>query len=211
MANNPNVNKVIYDGNTLIDITDTTAVEEDVDTGKVFYKASGARSVGTGSSGSGKMDLVTNPTAGNVLITDANGQAQDAGVEPIYYETVASGVDAVLVGIDMDLLWTNANPTSAFAAQTVSLDLSNYSMIFVECIRYASNVDSYSLGTALSKIGEGATCTCAAAISSTGTYSVSFRAFTCSASGVTFGNGRKYDGVPDSDERAVPYKIYGIR
>lgn len=47
MANNQNVNKVVYGNQTLIDITDTTAEENTVADGEVFYKASGARSVGT--------------------------------------------------------------------------------------------------------------------------------------------------------------------
>ena len=47
MANNPYVNKVVYDGTTLIDITDSTATESDVAEGVVFYKADGTRSVGT--------------------------------------------------------------------------------------------------------------------------------------------------------------------
>ena len=48
MADNPYVNRVDYDGTTLIDITDTTAETSDVADGEVFYAKSGARSVGTG-------------------------------------------------------------------------------------------------------------------------------------------------------------------
>lgn len=53
MASNPYVNKVEYGGSTVMDITDTTATASDVASGKVFYAASGARSVGTASSGGG--------------------------------------------------------------------------------------------------------------------------------------------------------------
>lgn len=41
------VNKVIYGNTTVMDITDTTATEDDVAEGVIFYKADGTRSVGT--------------------------------------------------------------------------------------------------------------------------------------------------------------------
>lgn len=41
------VNKVIYDNNTLIDITDTTAEQSDVLSGKYFYDSAGNRVQGT--------------------------------------------------------------------------------------------------------------------------------------------------------------------
>ena len=47
MADNQYVNRVDYGGNTLIDITDTTAEASDVVSGEVFYAKSGARTVGT--------------------------------------------------------------------------------------------------------------------------------------------------------------------
>ena len=48
MASNPYVNKVVYGNSTVMDISDTDTQESDVAEGKVFYKGSGARSVGTG-------------------------------------------------------------------------------------------------------------------------------------------------------------------
>ena len=47
MANNTNVNKVVYDGNTLIDVSDTTATASDVLSGKIFTLANGAKATGT--------------------------------------------------------------------------------------------------------------------------------------------------------------------
>lgn len=73
MANN----KVIYGNQVIMDITDTTAAATDVASGEVFYDRGGNRTVGTGN----YMNKVSNPTADDILITDANGQAVDSGVD----------------------------------------------------------------------------------------------------------------------------------
>ncbi|MBQ6475488.1 MAG: hypothetical protein IJJ34_04685 [Clostridia bacterium] len=40
-------NKVVFNSNTLIDLTDTTATAADVETGKYFYTNAGVRTQGT--------------------------------------------------------------------------------------------------------------------------------------------------------------------
>ena len=70
-------NKVeLSDGTTLMDISDTTADPADVSEGEVFYDRAGNRQQGTGR----WMEPVADPTANEVLITDANGQAIGSGV-----------------------------------------------------------------------------------------------------------------------------------
>lgn len=51
MANNTYVNKVVYGGSPLIDLTSDTAVASDVAVGKYFHLASGERVEGTASGG----------------------------------------------------------------------------------------------------------------------------------------------------------------
>ena len=72
MANN----RVTFGGQTVMDITDTTAEASDVAAGEVFYDRGGVRQVGTGN----YMNKAANPTADDILVTDANGQAVDSGV-----------------------------------------------------------------------------------------------------------------------------------
>ena len=75
MANNPYVNKVIYNETTLIDITDTTATESDVAEGVVFYKADGTRSVGT---------MSNSPYSFVGMVVQGTNLSTEASVKAIY-------------------------------------------------------------------------------------------------------------------------------
>ena len=90
------VNKVVYGDTTLIDITDSTATASDVAAGEVFYDRGGNRTVGTGN----YMDKVSNPTADDILVTDASGQAVDSGVgidDVVQFTDLATDSDAGVV------------------------------------------------------------------------------------------------------------------
>ena len=52
-------NKVVFAGQTLIDLTDTTATASDVATGKYFYTNAGVRTQGTASGGGGGKNVQT--------------------------------------------------------------------------------------------------------------------------------------------------------
>lgn len=60
-------------------------------------------------------------------------------MDMIYYETVAEGVDAVNVGLDMDLLWENSSPTASFGAQTITINLNAYSSLLVTYLVLSGN------------------------------------------------------------------------
>lgn len=101
-----NINKVIYGNTTLIDLTDSTAEAEDVASGQVFYNKSGVRTVGTGN----YMNKVSNPTANDILVTDANGQAIDSGVG---ISSVAMSSDLPSQATDTTLGLVKLNPNES--------------------------------------------------------------------------------------------------
>lgn len=160
MASNPNVNKVVYGGTTLIDITDTTATENDVAQGKVFYKADGSRAIGTGG------------------------------------------------GIKVDLLWTNESPSTGFAAQTISLDLSSYKLVLIP-FRITTGAAGAEIQNSIFVVGETASATSAFAINRG-------REVTVTTSGVTFEQGYGFatyaNGTKgNANGNLIPQKIYGIK
>lgn len=61
------INKVIYGGNTLIDITDTTATAADVASNKYFYTNAGVKTQGSNTKDSNTTDA--NATAAEILAT----------------------------------------------------------------------------------------------------------------------------------------------
>ena len=71
------INKVQYGNITLIDLSDSTLQSSDeLVSGVTAYDRSGTKLTGTAN----YMDLIENPTANDILVTDSNGQAQDSGV-----------------------------------------------------------------------------------------------------------------------------------
>ncbi len=70
-------NKIIYKGETLIDLTDLDVTEEDVAQGKTFIKANGVKSIGTSTgssdSSSGKLGRFINKTITEVTANDLDG------------------------------------------------------------------------------------------------------------------------------------------
>lgn len=107
-------------------------------------------------------------------------------------------------GIQMALLWTNPSPTSAFSAQTVSLDLSGYDAVLVECTLTNSATSAHITGILLvgyagNITGEGA---------GTNNY-IYVRNADVQATGLTFGTG--YRSGTASTSYCIPFRIYGIK
>ena len=117
------------------------------------------------------------------------------------------GADNLFPTSKMDLLWTNASPTSSFAEQTVQLDLSNYSTIVImyapyDSLQYYSSMICFkgTIYLVTTDMGSG------------GAASVARKA-TISNTGIAFETARLgYNGTATNNNTyIIPYKIYGIK
>ena len=104
----------------------------------------------------------------------------------------------------MDLLWENASPTSDFAPQTISLDLSNYDAVLID---FAFNNGNYIAQSNMSftEVGRGGQGLYLWADTS----KVYHRSFTTSETGVAFTKG--WAAGSEGAGTVVPIKIYGIK
>ena len=131
------------------------------------------------------------------------------GINPLQEKTLSEVFTDIGAMAKPTLLWSNASPTSTFAAQTISLDLSTYNYVYIENC-YASGSSNYLYRrTELFPKG----CTGTMLNSSFFTWLSSRRA-TIVDSGITFSNGKyAYVGDTGHGEGAnycIPLKIYGV-
>lgn len=85
-------NKIIYNGTTLMDISDTTAIASDVGLGKDFYTASGAKAQGTAVTGNAISVVDTTDSNGGTIrtitavdISDTTAVAADVAQGKYFY------------------------------------------------------------------------------------------------------------------------------
>lgn len=115
------------------------------------------------------------------------------------------------VNVEPVLLWTNASPTSAFAAQTVSVP-SGYDAYFVEIkwstgahISGATGINTINFAN----VGEQKP-TISPLILSPSTF-VSYREFTANSNSITFGAGYSVGSSTTYNEKAIPLRIWGVK
>lgn len=114
-------------------------------------------------------------------------------------------ISASASAFTMDLLWTNASPTSSFSPQTISIDLSTYKDIIVQFrIDTSANDSSFTnfcpYYDTYSANQPGQPDSSAAQV---------WRKYTVSATGIEFNNGGKDSS--NNNEYAIPLRIFGIK
>lgn len=172
-----------------------------------------------------KANKMVPSTPGNFAALDAEGNLADSGKNPTDFtrsvipsaagNLAALAADGSLMDSDIapenlqfiQTLWTNPNPNSTFAPQTVSLDLSSYDRVAItdgDMIYYCKipgNVFMTRIGTV-----DG---------TDTGNVTIYNRKCTVAVNGITFGNGGYVTSLPNkittNNDNQKPVKIYGIK
>lgn len=121
-----------------------------------------------------------------------------------------------LGGLSMKLLWQNASPTSAFAAQTISLDLSGDSKIIIEF-----NSDSSSgvkdIQTIINPVvvGKGGVGIRFGGVQDNYLGSIHFRYYQVTNNSITFNNSyyQSWTGTTATlnNNFVIPYRVYVIK
>lgn len=136
-------------------------------------------------------------------------------IKTFQFAPVNSGDEIILNNkalIQADLLWTNANFAADFPAQTISLDLSGYSMVYIEFIYgYGWNFAGGKGTTGI--FPKGYNRSYFAGLYSY--YSV-WRSVNVKDTGITFGvaaynTNSSGSGTTNSNSALIPQTIYGIK
>lgn len=111
------------------------------------------------------------------------------------------------------LLWENASPSSAFAAQTISLSLSNYELVAIE---FRTTPTDTQRSIRIVRKGTTGALTEFVNVTSSSAYMTAInRGATVNSTGVTFAigytKGMSDSSTEQSESRVIPTRIYGIK
>lgn len=213
--------KIVYS------ITNTTSGQTDIE--DVIYPVDDFR---RRTNVSGNWSIVEDFSSGGYQWTRTSGYVSDTSISMgncYRWNTSSSGtmqnqaiIPLEILGLNeldhggmiVDALWTNPSPTTAFAAQTVSLDLSNYDAVLIDGV-YGSNYAPHSgqprANTFYIEKGQSYDACYGWVLS--GNLWVTYRNTAVNANGVVFGGGYYYNNTTRTaqDSTAVPMAIYGVK
>lgn len=114
----------------------------------------------------------------------------------------ASGGGSSGGGLSLTLLWENSSPSSNFGAQTISIDLSGYTLVLIEQDPFGNDTLDVTIGL----VGTGLKLY---ALANTNTNRNGARNLTITTSGISF-TACTYNGTTNN-AYCKPLKIYGIK
>ena len=133
------------------------------------------------------------PASSDKILIEQGGEGKSAIIEDV----------GKVIGINIDLLWTNASPTSEFAKQKISLNLNNYKIVYIVIRRSTTNNNLHN--SLMVKKGESGFI-----FAYLGGFGLLYREIEgVSSSGVNFGVG-VMNGSTDN-QYGIPIYIYGIK
>ena len=115
---------------------------------------------------------------------------------------------------NMVLLWENSSPVSAFAAQTISIDLSDYNWVKVESSPYTGYTDQQTVNEfQCPGVGDTFVPTKRTNISSSSGWWHASRPITIKNTGITFGaGGFRYNTTQtENNSYGIPLRIWGLK
>lgn len=121
--------------------------------------------------------------------------------------TTTGAIGSLNTQLTTNLLWTNPSPTSAFAGQTISLDLSKVNKVLIQM--YSTIDENYLYSSEIVK-------DTSSDIFCGDVYWFRSRRVTVTDTGVTFANGKNAaygslnSNVGENNTAAIPYKIFAI-
>ena len=144
------------------------------------------------------------PTASDVGALPTSTTASDIGALP--NTTTAADINGMSKWVK---LWENANPSSDFAAQTISLDLTGYDFVAIEHhLTLSATYDSDGLFISIIAVGTNG-------ILQEANYQIAWRMAIVSTNGIQFLNGRVVytlnQTVYINNEHVKPTRIWGIK
>ena len=145
------------------------------------------------------------PSSDSKILFEQNGKGKSCTIGDV----------GKAIGINMDLLWENASPTSDFLEQEINLDFSNYKMIGIE-FTYGENTSNLERNIIFNNINYGGKY-CVYTVDGGNIFFV-LREYRATTTGIKFNNAVYYivrgGGSSEAQQhtkRGIPLKIYGVK